>query len=246
MVNHPTAPLARRARLRARHALIQALARAGKLNPQRQWLREVCWNDMHRTFTQLGPERLDVAEISGAHWAGFGWASHRTLNFPEFDLCEPPSPLPALFDLVICEQVLEHVQNPLAATRTLRELCRPGGHVLVATPFLVALHDYPGDYWRFTRMDSLCCCARRGSSRCGSAAGATEALCERTSTDGCRVCPGRTCAMSHVFPRSFGRLLNARHTKTNRAGARGHRLDRNCGTVRVRASTGCPRSGSCS
>ena len=71
------------------------------------------------------------------------------------------------------------------------------------------------------RMDSLCCCARRDSSLSGSAAGATEALCERTSTDGCRVCRGRACAMSHVLSRSFGRLLNPRHTKASSSRAPG-------------------------
>ena len=246
MVNHPTAPLPRRARLRARHALIQALARVGKLNPQRQWLREVCWNDMHRTFTHLGPERLDVAEISGAHWAGFGWASHRTLNFPEFDLCEPPSPLPALFDLVICEQVLEHVRNPLAATRTLRELCRPGGHVLVATPFLVALHDYPGDYWRFTP-DGLALLLRsQGLEPLWVRSWGNRSVVRANFDGWVSRLPWENLRNEPRLPAVVWSLAQPAAHEDHRAGARGHRLDRNCGTVRVRASTGCPRSGSCS
>jgi SAM-dependent methyltransferase len=93
---------------------------------------------------------LHVVEISGANWAHLPWAGHTNLAFPEFDLCAPPSDMPGSFDLVICEQVLEHVLDPLTAVRTLRRLCKPGGHVYVATPFLVRLHDHPGDYWRFT------------------------------------------------------------------------------------------------
>jgi len=89
-------------------------------------------------------------EVSGGTWPELPWRSYRQLGFPEFDLCAPPDPLPGTFDLVICEQVLEHVVDPLTAVTTLRRLCRPDGHVLVSTPFLVRLHDYPGDYWRFT------------------------------------------------------------------------------------------------
>ncbi len=55
---------------------------------------------------------------------------------------------------MICEQVLEHVPDPWAAARNLRELCLPGGRVIVSTPFLVKVHELPAygmlDYWRFT------------------------------------------------------------------------------------------------
>ena len=106
--------------------------------------------DTQRVFESLGPGSLHVAEVSGDLWKDFPWASHTQLDFPEFDLCRPPEQLPGPFDLVICEQVLEHVPNPLVAVETLRRLCAPGGHVYVSTPFLVRLHDWPGDYWRFT------------------------------------------------------------------------------------------------
>ncbi len=56
------------------------------------------------------------------------------------------------YDLVICSEVLEHVEDPHAAMRTLTRLLRPGGTLLVTSPFLWPDHateDYP-DYWRFT------------------------------------------------------------------------------------------------
>jgi SAM-dependent methyltransferase len=106
--------------------------------------------DAEREFEALTPSTLSVAEISGANWEHLPWASRTQLDFPDFDLCAPPSDMPGPFDLVICEQVLEHVLDPLAAVRTLRCLCKPDGYVYVATPFLVRLHDHPGDYWRFT------------------------------------------------------------------------------------------------
>ncbi len=132
------------ARLRA------ALIKGEPETAEGQWLRAVMLPDTRAAFEQLDPPSLHVAEVSGDLWTATPWASHTQLDFPEFDLCRPPEVLPGPFDLVICEQVLEHVPDPLTAVRTLRRLCRDDGHVYVSTPFLVRLHDWPGDYWRFT------------------------------------------------------------------------------------------------
>jgi SAM-dependent methyltransferase len=73
--------------------------------------------------------------------------------YPSFDLCAPLDPS-FEFDVVICKQVLEHVDDPRAAAANLRDLCRPGGHVVVSTPFLIPVHELEQfgmrDYWRFT------------------------------------------------------------------------------------------------
>ena len=47
--------------------------------------------------------------------------------YPEFDICAPVAE-PGRFDVVICEQVLEHVPDPLSRPRNLRSYAR-----LVAT-----------------------------------------------------------------------------------------------------------------
>jgi SAM-dependent methyltransferase len=103
-------------------------------------------------FESLDPTSLEVVEISGRNWSEMPWAGWTGLDFPGFDLCRPPARLPGPFDLVICEQVLEHVPDPITAVDTLRRLCRDTGHVYVSTPFLVRLHrkGSGGDYWRFT------------------------------------------------------------------------------------------------
>jgi hypothetical protein len=106
--------------------------------------------DSRRVFESLNPSSLHVAEISGAYWTELPWASRTQLDFPALDLCNPPAQLPGPFDLVICEQVLEHVLDPLTAVNTLRRMCKGDGHVFVSTPFLVRLHGAQGDYWRFT------------------------------------------------------------------------------------------------
>lgn len=104
---------------------------------------------------RLGTENLKGAEISGSNHAARDWAEFKSLDFPDFDLCAPLDPgVRGAFDVVLCEQVLEHVVDPVAAAANLRGLVRPGGSVVVSTPFLIRIHELPMfamyDYWRFT------------------------------------------------------------------------------------------------
>lgn len=116
--------------------------------PLRQYAREAMNRDIADWLDRLDVTALDAAEVSGRIRGHVGWKSYAALEFPAFDLLlsEPPGE----FDVVICEQVLEHVADPDAALRTLRGMTRPGGWLLVSTPFLLRIHGAPDDYWRFT------------------------------------------------------------------------------------------------
>jgi SAM-dependent methyltransferase len=117
-----------------------------------QWQRVVMNDAVRAHIDSIGPAALTAVEISGNAHQDLGWKSFRSLDYPEFDICAP-TPQDE-FDVVICEQVLEHVIDPWGAVRNLRALCRPGGHVIVTTPFLIKVHELPlygmRDYWRFT------------------------------------------------------------------------------------------------
>ena len=54
-------------------------------------------------------------------------------------------------DLVICENVLEHVSEPQRAVEEIRRILRAGGHLFLVTPFLFPLHDVPFDFFRYTQ-----------------------------------------------------------------------------------------------
>ena len=41
-------------------------------------------------IASLGPDRLDVAEISGKWGAGMGFRSHRSFHYPQHDPCTGP------------------------------------------------------------------------------------------------------------------------------------------------------------
>jgi SAM-dependent methyltransferase len=125
----------------------------GGADSARHWQRAVLNQAVDAQIASLDPNRCVAAEISGAAHAGKPWKEHVSLMYPEFDVCAPLED-PRRYDVVICEQVLEHVPDPWAAVSNLRAMCAPGGHLIVSTPFLVRVHELPlfamGDYWRFT------------------------------------------------------------------------------------------------
>lgn len=54
------------------------------------------------------------------------------------------------YDVVLCNQVLEHCDNPVRAVSELRRVTAPGGRVLVTTHGVMPYHPAPADYWRWT------------------------------------------------------------------------------------------------
>ena len=120
-----------------------------------QWQREPMMRSVNAYIDLLDPSTRAAAEISGDTYAGRPWGSYASLDHPPFDICAPVEEQHrAAYDVVICEQVIEHVVDPWGAAKNLLELCAPGGHVIVSTPFLVRVHELPffgmRDYWRFT------------------------------------------------------------------------------------------------
>jgi SAM-dependent methyltransferase len=110
-------------------------------------------NEAVRDFIRdLGPAQLRAIEVSGRWFRDIGWLSYRSTEYPQFDLVKAGDDFDGWgqADLVLCEQVLEHVCDPIKAMRNLTRLARPGGTVIVSTPFLVRIHAAPDDYWRFT------------------------------------------------------------------------------------------------
>jgi len=54
------------------------------------------------------------------------------------------------FDVVMLNQLLEHVFEPWDVLAEARRVLRPGGRLIVTVPFLFGLHQAPTDFWRFT------------------------------------------------------------------------------------------------
>jgi SAM-dependent methyltransferase len=117
---------------------------------KRNWLRIrqiEAFDQFFRTQAPVG----DVLEISPGWndmWKRLPARSYRSVDYPDFDICKDA--LPEEFDIVIADQVLEHVAQPMAAVRHIYAMVRPGGFAAIASPFLFRVHARPHDYNRWT------------------------------------------------------------------------------------------------
>ena len=102
----------------------------------------------------LPTEQWDCAEISGGYWGRYRFRSYERFDFPDHDICTGPFTAadgsPRHFDMVIADQVWEHLDRPYAATRHVLQMLRPGGVFYIAVPFYVRYHPYPVDCSRWT------------------------------------------------------------------------------------------------
>jgi SAM-dependent methyltransferase len=107
------------------------------------WTRTVMYRECYELILGLGPETLDVLEISaGKRFSDhFRFRSFTDTQFPEFDICAQV--LPKSFDLIIADQVFDHLKWPYRAGKHVFAMLRPGGHFLVATPFLIRVTMCP-------------------------------------------------------------------------------------------------------
>jgi SAM-dependent methyltransferase len=72
-----------------------------------------------------------------------------TTEYPAVRMEDLPFPTSS-FDMVLSDQVLEHVEDPWGAVRESFRVVRPGGVVVHTTCFLNPVHADPVDFWRFT------------------------------------------------------------------------------------------------
>ena len=114
----------------------------------RKWSRVVMNAEMAKLVDALDPPPHTALEVSGDHWANYGFAAYRRTRYPGFDVCQDRIE-DTRFDLIVADQVWEHLLWPHRAACNVWSMLRPGGHFLLSTPFLVRIHDTP-DCTRWT------------------------------------------------------------------------------------------------
>jgi len=118
--------------------------------PLAEWLRS-------EGSTVAGKRVLDVGCGSKPYQPFFATAaSYIGVDVQENALADLHGAIEALpvedssFDVVLCTQVLEHVDDPAAAVRELHRVTAPGGRVLASTHGVMVYHPNPVDLWRWT------------------------------------------------------------------------------------------------
>lgn len=113
------------------------------------WLRvELNARSWELVTTAAPVHEMDALEISGGRWRTAGFRSYKSAFIDELNIDE--APLPDQFDIVLAEQVWEHLRYPYRAARNVLRMLRPGGYFYLSVPFLVRRHDDPIDCTRWT------------------------------------------------------------------------------------------------
>lgn len=112
------------------------------------WCRVVMEAETEKLVHKLDISHMSVLEISGDKWKKENFGSYRSIFYPELDICSDV--LEERFDLIIAEQVFEHILWPYRAVKNVYEMLNPGGYFLITTPFLLKVHRSPVDCSRWT------------------------------------------------------------------------------------------------
>ena len=120
----------------------------GKKERVNHWLRRVLDEETDKVVASWNTSDLDAIEISGGAWRNAGFRNYTSLQYPEFDVCQPTEVWSSnhsgiaheAADVVLAEQVWEHLRYPYRAGRNVLNMLRPGGLFLLTTPFLVRVH----------------------------------------------------------------------------------------------------------
>ncbi|PPS46163.1 methyltransferase type 12 [Chroococcidiopsis sp. TS-821] len=112
------------------------------------WVRIITNRECFKLLKELELSKLNALEISGNRYRQLGFQSYTQVNYPEFDICKER--LPQTFNIIIAEQVFEHLLWPYRAGKNVYDMLEPGGYFLISTPFLVRIHNCPVDCSRWT------------------------------------------------------------------------------------------------
>lgn|SRR5262245_28912658 len=118
------------------------------------WARVVIYRELFAEAQNLAPGSLVALEISpggsASPWRQLGFAEYVAVDYPQSDICKDR--LERQFDVIIADQVFEHLLWPYRAARNIHIMLKPGGHFINTTPFLLRVRGDPVDCSRWTEL----------------------------------------------------------------------------------------------
>lgn len=112
------------------------------------WSKVVMHQECFGFIESINPSQLDTLEISGNSLENIKFKSYTKLNYPKYDICKDC--LDKQFDLIMADQVFEHLLWPYRAGKNVYTMLNEGGYFIISTPFLVRIHNDPIDCSRWT------------------------------------------------------------------------------------------------
>lgn len=97
-------------------------------------LNRIVMQQTSRAWLEALPlSEMDAAEISGKNGRRYPFRSYERFRFPKYDICKGPfedaDGLVHKFDIVLANQVWEHLDRPYAATKNVLRMLRVGGGI---------------------------------------------------------------------------------------------------------------------
>ncbi len=113
--------------------------------------RTVAYRAVDAALDALPVTDMDALEIAaGWKWRQRPWRSFTEMNWPDHDICRDV--LDRQFDIIIADNVWEHLLHPVRATGHVLTMLKPGGLFVNITPFMIRHHAIPHDCTRWTEL----------------------------------------------------------------------------------------------
>lgn len=112
--------------------------------------RYFMYNQLQKCFpNKIKGKILGISELDGLSFLIHPESDVIETHYPEADIQRLPYE-DNIFDYVISDQVLEHVENPFLAISESHRVLKKGGIAIHTTCFINQYHLSPLDYWRFS------------------------------------------------------------------------------------------------
>lgn len=144
------------------HATSHEELKGGKIS---KWIIKNCYAVRRTNHKSQRALATALSRLSGTDSWGLNLGAANTLlhsNLLNLDLFNAPNvhiisngkALPFKdnsLEIVVAQEVLEHVEDPFYAISEILRVLKPGGIFYCQVPFVIGYHPGPTDFWRFTK-----------------------------------------------------------------------------------------------
>lgn len=126
--------------------------------------RQGLYEFLNPQFAEIGAEEkvLTIGAGGEINELLYEYAEKKQFKVESFDIDEDKTPdilgdictyefKEGTYDTIVMCEVLEHLHAPHLGVETVYKALKPGGRLILTTPFIFPIHDRPYDYFRFTK-----------------------------------------------------------------------------------------------